>query len=89
MVSLCMSKKDKLLDKFKKEPPSKNLVWGELESLLSNLGFEQLHGNGSRVKFYHKDKEIVISLHKPHPGNLLKTYVVKIIQDKLKEYNHE
>jgi len=84
-----MSKKNKLLYKFKKEPPSKNLIWGELESLLSSLGFEQLQGNGSRVRFYHKDKEIVISLHKPHPENLLKTYVVKIVQDKLKEYNLE
>ena len=32
----------------------------------------------------------MINLHKPHPSNILKTYLVKQIQTKLKEiYNNE
>ena len=36
-------------------------------------------------KTYHHAKDIVLNLHKPHPDNLLKTYLVKQIQEKLKE----
>lgn len=80
-----MSKKDKLWAKFMEVPPKKNLTWNELSALMLALGFEALQGDGSRVKFYHKAKDIMINLHKPHPDNLLKTYLVKQIQDKLKE----
>jgi hypothetical protein len=52
---------------------------------MSALDFVQLEGDGSRVKFYHHAKDIVLNLHKPHPDNLLKTYLVKQIQEKLKE----
>jgi hypothetical protein len=80
-----MSKKDKLWAKFMEVPPKKNLTWNELSALMLALGFEILQGDGSRVKFYHKAKDTIINLHKPHPDNLLKTYLVKQIQDKLKE----
>lgn len=80
-----MSKKDKLLTKFMEIPPKKNLTWNDLVTLMLALGFEQIEGDGSRVKFFHKNKDIMINLHKPHPDNTLKTYVVKQIQDKLKE----
>jgi len=80
-----MSKKDKLWAKFMEVPPKKNLTWNELISFLLALGFELLEGDGSRVKFYHKTKDIMVNLHKPHPDNLLKTYIVKQIQEKLKE----
>ena len=80
-----MSKRDKLWIKFMEVPPKKNLTWSDLLTLMSALDFEQLEGDGSRVKFYHKAKDIVVNLHKPHPDNLLKTYLVKQIQEKLKE----
>lgn len=83
-----MSKKDKLLAAFMEIPPKKNLTWNDLVALMSALDFEQLEGDGSRVKFYHKAKDVMINLHKPHPDNILKTYLIKQIQDKLKEvYN--
>ena len=80
-----MSKKDKLWAKFMEVPPKKNLTWNELTSLMLALGFELLQGDGSRVKFYHAQKDMMINLHKPHPDNLLKTYLVKQIQENLKE----
>jgi len=80
-----MSKKDKLLKKFLKIPPKKNLTFEELESLLLSCGYIKLEGKGSAVKFYNKDKDSLLNLHKPHPSNILKVYIIKQIQEKLKE----
>lgn len=85
MIPLCMSKKEKLLKKFLEIPPKKNLTFNELETLLCSCCFEKLEGSGSAVKFYHKKKDILINLHKPHPSNILKIYLVKQIQAKLRE----
>jgi len=80
-----MSKKEKLLKKFLEVPPKKNLTFNELETLLLSCGYIKLEGKGSAVKFYHKENDNLINLHKPHPSNILKTYLVKQIQEKLKE----
>ncbi|MNF56742.1 hypothetical protein D3C85_1402790 [compost metagenome] len=48
------------------------------------LGYRQLEGAGCRVKFNNGDPQALISLHKPHPGNELKTYVRRQIIDHLK-----
>ncbi|MEA3372909.1 MAG: type II toxin-antitoxin system HicA family toxin [Campylobacterota bacterium] len=80
-----MSKKDKLLKKFLQVPAKKDLTFNELETLLQALGYVKIEGDGSAVKFYNKEKDSLISLHKPHPGNILKVYLVKQIQIKLKE----
>lgn len=83
-----MSKKDKLLIKFLQTPPLKNLTFNELETLLCSCGFVKIDGAGSAVKFYNQDKDILINLHKPHPSNILKVYLVKQIQVKIKEACH-
>lgn len=80
-----MSKKDKLLKKFLVNPIKKDLTFDELATLLIACGFKKLEGAGSAVKFYHKRKDILINLHKPHPSNILKIYIIKQIQEKLKE----
>lgn len=80
-----MSKKQKLLNKFLEIPIRKELTFDELTSLLTNLGYIKINGTGSRVKFYHQQHDNLINLHKPHPGNILKTYIVKQIQAKIKE----
>ncbi|PHS38693.1 MAG: hexulose-6-phosphate synthase [Sulfurovum sp.] len=69
-------------------PPKKDLTFEELESLLLSCGYIKLEGKGSSVKFYHQEKDNLINLHKPHPGNILKVYLVKQIQRKLKEVCH-
>lgn len=81
-----MSKKDKLLLKFLENPPKKDLTFKELNTLLISLGFIKIEGTGSAVKFYNKDKDLLINLHKPHPSDILKVYLVKQIQNKLKEF---
>jgi hypothetical protein len=80
-----MSKKDKLLTKFLENPPRKDLTFKELTTLLLSLDFEKIEGSGSAVKFYNKEKDLLINLHKPHPSDILKVYLVKQIQNKLKE----
>ena len=78
-----MSKKDKLLLKFLENPPKKDLTFKELNTLLISLGFIKIEGAGSAVKFYNKDKDLLINLHKPHPSDILKVYLIKQIQNKL------
>ena len=85
MISLLMSKKDKLLKSFLETPIRKDLSFSELERLLTAIGYQKIEGAGSAVKFYHPKKDDMINLHKPHPGNILKVYLVKQIQLKLKE----
>jgi len=80
-----MSKKDKLLKKFLSLPIKKDLTFKELETLLLACGFIKLEGAGSAVKFYNKQNDILINLHKPHPSDILKTYIIKQIKDKLEE----
>lgn len=78
-----MAKKDKLKAKLLNRP--KDFTWTELESLLGSLGFEQFKGKGSRRKFIHAESKVMINLHEPHPGKILKMYVVDQIICKLKE----
>ncbi len=80
-----MSKKDKLLIKFLELPSRKDLTFKELDTLLRSCGFEKIEGAGSAVKFYHKQKDVLINLHKPHPSNILKVYLVKQIRIKVLE----
>ena len=80
-----MSKKDKLLNNFLQTPPKKDLTFKELETLLNYCGFIKLEGSGSAVKFYNKTKDVLINLHKPHPSDILKVYLIKQIQIKLSE----
>lgn len=80
-----MSKKDKLIKKFLEVPPRKDLTYDELETLLNKLDYEKIEGSGSAVKFYNREKDNLINFHKPHPGNILKVYIVKQVQKKLQE----
>ena len=79
-----MSKIEKLLDKFNSTP--KDLTWEELIKILNHFGFTEIKKKGktggSRVKFIDLEKHI-INLHKPHPSNIVKQYVIKQILEKL------
>ncbi len=70
-----MSQIDKLIAKLLSKP--KDFTWSELEKVLAAKGFELLKTGktgGSRRKFYNAATNIVLDLHKPHPGNILKSY---------------
>ena len=62
-----------------------SFTWNELASLLRSLGYQQRQGSGSRVKFDNGDPMLLISLHRPHPGNQLKRYARLQVIEKLKE----
>ena len=77
-----MSKQGKLLAKLLKKQST--FTWQELATLLKSLGYRQIEGQGSRVKFYNGDPKALINLHKPHPGNELRAYARRQIIENLK-----
>lgn len=75
-----MSQLDKLKARICAKP--KDFTWDELVKLLAACGFEALTKGktaGSRWQFYNPTTQVAISLHKPHPGNILKEYQLKEI----------
>ncbi len=80
-----MSKLDKLIARFLTKP--KDLSWDELVSVLGYYGYTEIPAGktgGSRRKFSDADK-VIISLHKPHPTPIVKSYVIEQVLDHLKE----
>lgn len=77
-----MSKLDKAKVRIKSKP--KDYTYTEAKTLLSQLGFEEYSKgktSGSRVKFYRKEDQKVILLHKPHPGDVMKLGAVRELVD--------
>ena len=75
-----MSQLDKLKNRLCAKP--KDFTWDELAKVLAAYGFEELTKGktaGSRRQFYNPATQVAISLHKPHPGNILKEYQLKEI----------
>jgi len=81
-----MSKIDKLIARLKTIP--KDFTWDELVKVLKYYGYEELSKKGktggSRRKFVNQEKDI-ISLHKPHPGNIVKQYALKQVLEKIEK----
>lgn len=80
-----MSKKDKLIQKLKSKP--KDFTYNEAKIILNSFGFiENNKGktSGSRVVFVNENDDKV-EMHKPHPGNILKSYQVNKLLNILKE----
>ena len=78
-----MSKHEKLIKRLLSKP--KDFEWPEAVSILESMGFEVLHGSGSRRKFKHKDTNAIIILHEPHPQKTMKSYAIDEIIKTLKE----
>lgn len=80
-----MGRADKLIARFKSRP--KDFSWDELVRLLTALGYREVKtgkSGGSRRKFVH-DSAPTIALHKPHPGNIVKSYVIDYVLETLIE----
>ena len=78
-----MGTKEKLVDRLKNQP--KDFTFEEAERLLTLFGYTKSNKgktSGSRVMFIDEQKRKIL-LHKPHPGNVLKTYALKDIIEKL------
>jgi predicted RNA binding protein YcfA (HicA-like mRNA interferase family) len=78
-----MGQHEKLVARFRGKP--KDFTWNELQRLLAAFGYEEHAGNGSRRQFVHPGTGVVISLHKPHPGNELKSYQIRDVLTHLKQ----
>ena len=76
-----MSRKEKLIAKFLEQP--KDFTWDELRRLVKSFGFLEMKSGktgGSRRKFSNSDG-LILSFHKPHPGNIVKMYVLKDLKE--------
>lgn len=81
------SRNDKQIERLKTIPS--DYTYSEARALLTRLGFVEMNKgrtSGSRVIFYRETDGKQILLHKPHPGNEMKTYAVREMFKKLVEY---
>jgi hypothetical protein len=79
-----MSRKEKILKRFLNRP--KDFTWQELRLLLNCLEYVELKSgktSGSRIAFYNNNSGHIIRLHKPHPGNILKSYQIDYLFEEL------
>ncbi len=80
-----MAKIDKLIARLLVRPT--DFTWDELTNVLIYFGYQELKKGktgGSRRKFADEGKRM-INLHKPHPGNILKRYMIDQVIAVLKE----
>lgn len=80
-----MSQKEKLISRFNEMP--KDFTFNELTSLLSHFGYQEIatgKTSGSAVHFSNEEKHM-IRLHKPHPGNIVKFYILKMVKSELEK----
>ena len=72
-----MTRRDKLVARLKGRP--RDFTWDELVRLLEGLGYREAAAGktgGSRRRFVHATAP-AIALHKPHPGKIVKMYVIE------------
>ena len=75
-ASFPVSRTDKLIRRFRSRP--RDFTWEELVRLLESVGYEETRRGrtgGSRRRFVHAQAP-AINLHRPHPGNIVRMYVV-------------
>jgi hypothetical protein len=52
---------------------------------MGHLGYQEQTGSGSRRKFINRSTGHVISMHKPHPSEILKSYQIKQVISALED----
>ena len=81
-----MGTKEKLIERFLALP--KDFTYDEVERLLGLFGYsEGSKGStsGSRVEFVSADGKNSYIMHKPHPSNIVKGYVMKQLLTYIRE----
>jgi len=76
-----MSKIEKLRQELKGCP--KTFDWNDIKRILSDAGYIEKRGgktSGSRVWFSNPAAAPIV-LHKPHPGNQMKSYAIDFVVD--------
>ena len=80
-----MGSKEKLIEHFCKLP--KDFTYEETLKLLSSYGYNEHNKgatSGSRVRFKNEQTGQYIDIHKPHPGSIMKEWMMKAIYQHLK-----
>ncbi|MFW5762120.1 MAG: type II toxin-antitoxin system HicA family toxin [Cyclobacteriaceae bacterium] len=81
-----MTKIDKLIQRLLSRP--RNFTYDELVKVLNHFGYDEIKKGktaGSRRAFVNEVTKHVVRLHKPHPGNILKMYVIDYVIGELKD----
>lgn len=80
-----MGTKEKLIDRFCKLP--KDFTYNEILKVLSAFGYSEHNKgatSGSRVRFKNEQTGEYIDIHRPHPGSIMKEWMMKAIYQHLK-----
>jgi hypothetical protein len=80
-----MTKRAKLLERFLSKPD--DFTFSEIKRLLNGYGYSEMKTgktSGSRVAFYHEERRHLIRLHKPHPQNRVKRYILDYLENELR-----
>lgn len=80
-----MTKIDKLINRLLNVPS--DFRYSELRTVLKHLGFQEYNKgktSGSRVYFIHTTSNENISLHKPHPSNVVNRATIKDVIEQLR-----
>ncbi len=72
-----------LLKAVFQEPPSTNIHWREIESLLHHLGAKIEPTHGARFRIILNQHEFI--LHHPHHGNEFSKYDIKQLREHLSQ----
>ena len=81
-----MVAKNKLKERFKRLP--KDFTFEETVSLLASLGYEKHNKgstSGSRIRFKNEETGMYIDIYRPHPGSIMKEWMMKAIYKHLKD----
>lgn len=79
-----MGSKEKLVERFKKLP--KDFTFEETLVLLRIFGYEKHNKgatSGSRIRFKNEETDQFIDIHRPHPGSIMKHWMMKAIYQHL------
>lgn len=85
-----MSQVDKLYDRLMSKPS--DFTYDEAKKLLSAYGFKEHNKgktSGSRVAFIRDTDKRTFFLHRPHPQNTLKRYIIDELIEQIKEIEEE
>ena len=78
-----MSSIEKLRKEIKCRPNT--FDWHDVKRIIKDVGYVESKGgktSGSRVRFTHTTAAPIV-LHKPHPGNEMKSYAIRLVVDML------
>jgi hypothetical protein len=81
-----MGKREKLIERFMRLP--KDFTFEEVETLMSYFGYQKHNKgatSGSRIRFFNQETNSFIDLHRPHPGSIMKGWMMKTLYLHLKE----